>query len=148
MTTIDTDLVQNIFVTAIDSSGNITKNKKVGTIIGINKGRVFIDNEDIDEFISKVSIYIYKFDDATGQYNKFAPSIDGIPVDIETDTNGQYELVLPAGDYTISAVKSGFKVIKKEFSVPTAQIISDPFITKKIRGAEKIIADILNRWSY
>jgi len=148
-TTIITDLAQDILLTATDDSGNITKNKKIGAIAGINNGNVVIlNNTGGNELIGGVQIYVYKLNDITGQYDKFVPTIDGIASSAETNENGEYSLVLSAGNYHLSAVKSGFKVIKKDITLSKAEIVNNSFVTKRISGVEKIITDILNRWFY
>lgn len=147
-TTIDIASAQDIFITAEDSSGNMTKNKKIGIIAGVDKGNVVVDNNGVSEFVSGAEMYIYKLNDITGEYNRFVSSKDSVVTNIKTDENGRYELVLPAGNYRLSVVKTGYKVIKMDISLSRAEIISESLVTKKISGVEKIITDILNRWSY
>ncbi len=146
--TVDTELAQNILITAEDDSGNVTKNKKIGAIAGINSGNVVILNNNEEEFISGVQIHVYKLNDNTGQYDKFTPTINGVASSIETNEDGKYELVLPAGTYHLIAVKSGFKVIKKDITLSRTEIVNDSFVTEKISGIEKIINDIFNYWFY
>lgn len=147
--TINTDLPQNISITAADDSGNITKSKEIGTISGLNSGNVVVTNSGSpDEPISGVSIHVYKNNENTGHYDEFIPTLNGVASIIETDKNGEYNLVLPAGKYQLVAVKSGFKVVKKDITLTKTEIINNSFITKRIGGLEKMISDIFNNWFY
>jgi hypothetical protein len=149
ITNISNESAQNILITAEDDSMNITKDKKIGTLSAMNNGNVVVSNNGANnEFLSGVSIIVFKYDESTGQYNKFIPIIDGVSSPVVTDRNGQYSLILPAGTYQLVAMKSGYRVIKKDLILPRTEIVNSSFATVKIGGLDKIISDIFNRWFY
>lgn len=141
---ISTEYPLDILVTAEDDSGNISSNKKIGLFKSVNEGNVTSEEQPI----SSARIRVYKFNDITGHYDKINPSINGVASVIETDDNGNYELVLSAGKYRLSVVKSGYKVIKEEIILDRVEIVNRYFVTKKISGIERLISDIVNNWFY
>jgi hypothetical protein len=148
-TTIDSESTQDILITATDDSGNITNNKKVGLFTAVNKGNVILQNNGTSiGVVGEATIHIYKYNESTGGYDKFIPTVSGIDSVIKTDESGHYSLTLPIGKYQLIAVKSGFKVVKKDIILSKAEIVNDSFVSKKISGLEKILNDIFNNWFY
>ena len=146
---IDTENTQDILISAVDDSNNITKNKKIGSFITIDKGNVILQNDGSSiEFVSGATIHVYKYNESTNGYDKFIPTQNGIDSFIKTDENGSYSLTLPIGKYQLKAVKSGFRVVKKDIVLDKTEIINDSFVSKKISGIEKILNDIFNNWFY
>lgn len=138
------DTTKEIFVTAGDSSGNITKNKKIGILSLINGGKVFVKDKNVENPINDANFYVFKLNDSTGEYDRYIPN----QTNIKTDKNGLYDLVLPAGNYRFEIVKSGFKVIKKEVKISRTKIYNDDIEMISISGVQKIFTDLINKWSY
>lgn len=146
---IDIESTQDILITAIDDFDNTTKNKKIGALSTVNYGNVVLQNDGSSvEFVGGATIHIYKFNENTGGYDKFIPTQNGIDSVIKTDENGSYTLTLPIGKYQLIAVKSGFKVIKKDIILSKTEIVNDAFVSKKISGIERILNDVFNNWFY
>lgn len=145
---IENDTSEDILATATDQSGNETKDKKIGLITGIERGKVILKRENTEVAVSGVTILVNKLNNNTGKFTIFTSASGGnIPM-IETDEDGEYELILPVGTYELVATKSGYKTIKKDITLSKIEAISESFITKNISGIEKVFNDILDNWFY
>ncbi len=146
---LDSYMKKDILVTVTDTSGNVNKNKKIGSIQAINKGKVITrDSNNKEEPISEFKILVNKKDVNTGKYVEFTQNLDKGESEIKTDEKGEYDLILPIGEYEIIAIKSGFKTIKENIALLKSEIVNRLFITKRISGFEKVINDVFVNWFY
>jgi len=135
----DRESTEKILITAEDGSGNIVEDKNIGSISIVNPGVVSVDSS---ELIVGANINVLKLDNNTNQYNDFSISNDGSS-SVSSGQSGEYNLVLPAGEYRLVVSGSEINTLKYPLKLDRTSIVNVDFNVSKMSGIMKFINSIL-----
>ena len=136
---IDTQSTSTISILAGDSLGNRTTPAVLGEIKMVSRGRT-VAGAKITVFVRKAdqSLVVWQ---AAGAYHTKNP--------IFSDEEGEYALLLPAGEYQIVVEKPGYQRLRiSDFEILTPRFVSlDLPLTPRV-GLRGFLEDVLERLSF
>ncbi|NVN97413.1 hypothetical protein HXX01_04280, partial [Candidatus Nomurabacteria bacterium] len=134
---------KRILMTVSDFSGNITKDKDIGSISASSRGKVYLKKDNTEVLNIGASITIQQLNKETNQYDDFN-LIDTNDSSIFTNQSGEYDLVLPAGNYRFIIKGDNINTLKytKELSRPS--VVVQDFNVSPLSGFMQFINKFLS----
>lgn len=146
--TIDSDITSKLFITAEDISGNLTYKKEIGTFSNIEHGSInYLVSDNKYEPVFGARIKVLKMNEDTGVYRELSENSNTFFYK-ESDSLGQYELILPRGDYKLVLMKLGFKTEEKKIQLNKTELINVSFTMTKVTGIIRWINSVLDLIRY
>lgn len=136
----------NILVSAEDFLGNKIKNKEIGKIETINKGKI---SAEFGQSVPDAEINFLIFNPDTKSYAIWQAEAYGETNPVKSGADGQYQAILPSGIYQILVKKSGFERLRtSSFEILTAKFINFDFKLTKRSGLSGFVGDIMDKLNF
>lgn len=129
-----------MMITAIDFTGNTLNNKVIGNISISSRGTVSLS--DHNGLVVGAKIKILKLNKETNQYNDFI-ALDSKNTEIVSNQDGEYDLVLPAGNYRFIISGTDISTLKYNLNLDRSSIVNLDFVVSKVSGIMKFINNLL-----
>ena len=127
---VNSDNREKLFITAEDKSLNKVKDKEIGSVLASKRGTITRQNENKESFsVVGASINVLKLNEETNQYNDFIFADNSSSV--LSNESGEYDLILPAGDYKFVVSGNDIKTLKHKLNLNRSSIVNEDFRVSK-----------------
>lgn len=135
---LNTDKEEKLSITAKDHSLNVVDSKEIGTIEPLSRGVIsFINKDGMKSLIAGASINVLKLNENTNQFE------DYIDNRIVSNQSGEYDLVLPQGEYRFIVTGTAISTLKYQYSINRPSIININFDVKPVSGWMRFINNFM-----
>ncbi len=136
----------NMLVSAEDFLGNKVKNKEIGKIEAINKGKAL---DASGQSVADAEINFLIFNPDTKSYAMWQGEAYGEANPIKSGADGEYQAILPPGTYQILVKKQGFERLRtSEFEILNPRFINFDFKLTPRSGFSGFVGDIMDKLNF